>query len=258
MKMSEEKKPSANAIQYCAGLFDAEGSIGYYKRKGWEKFKPELAIQMAHKPTVDFFAATMKAGSVTISKREGKKDMFRWRVSGERDIQEIASMLLPDLIIKDEEMRYLVEALDSKFEKQQSYALALSFLKHTSFFEGTDLLGTNATRSLTCSYVAGFLDGDGSFEPVNIARNSVRVSSANCCPSVLVLLMKKFGGAVRLNRKQAGNRRASWKWTVCGKQKVLRLLDEIQPQLIEKAEVAKLARVQCEKESDGRGPKEKC
>lgn len=254
-----EEKKNLEAIQYCAGLFDAEGSIGYYKRQKYEKFKAELAVQMAHKPCVEFIARTLGGGGdINISKREGKKDMYRWRVSRESEIERVGKILLPHLVIKSEEMQYLLKALDSRdYNAQQSLAQAMMLLKHTSFAGDTSLDPEKETGTLSDGYVAGYIDGDGSFEDSNTQRNSVRVSSANCCPIVLLRLAKRFGGSVRLNRLQTTKKRTSWKWTMCGKRKVQRLLDLVQAKLLEKAAAAQRARAQCEKADTGCGPRER-
>jgi hypothetical protein len=252
-----ERKIMLSNHSYCAGLFDAEGTIGYYERKGWEKFKPELAIQMAHKPTVEYFCKITECGTVRACYRkdkEGKKLMFRWRISGVDDILRIAKWLRPLLIVKQEELNLLVEALQTNsFEKQQTISFALRFLKHTSHAQ--ELTISDNTEDIDNSYLAGFFDGDGSFEPSHLVRKSVRASALNCDPDPLLRMAKKFGGTVRLNTKETEKKRASWKWTVCGKIKVKNLLDAIQSQLIEKADAAMQGRKACETEAQS-GPEE--
>jgi len=61
------------------------------------------------------------------------------------------------------------------------------------------------------SYVAGFIDGDGSISIFKIKDGyNTRISISQCRTNILSIIMHHFGGFVQLAREESGNKRAQF------------------------------------------------
>ena len=81
------------------------------------------------------------------------------------------------------------------------------------------------------AYIAGFLDGEGSFSASE--RNGVTVSASNTFPWVLHALQQEFGGYVRVSQVTNGMVRTAFQWRVHG-QAALDCCSALAPYLFEK------------------------
>jgi hypothetical protein len=99
-----------------------------------------------------------------------------------------------------------------------------------------DLGARRIDRPTWLAYIAGYLDGEGSFAPVG---GGIRVSVSNCFPWMLSALCQEFGGRVYIKSTTEGNRRTSYQWDVYGENAV-KCCESVLPYLIEKKPQAEL------------------
>ena len=65
-------------------------------------------------------------------------------------------------------------------------------------------------------WAAGFLEGEGSFSPLDTTGGTVRVRAVQVNPAPLHRLADFFGGSVKLTTAVAGKRSPIHYWQVCG------------------------------------------
>lgn len=93
------------------------------------------------------------------------------------------------------------------------------------------------------AYTAGFVDGEGCIGlRISKGRTDVRldVSIANTNRQVLILLQKRWGGALHLMRKESVTRKRAWYLRISGYE-ALGLLKRIEPFMIVKRKQVELA-----------------
>lgn len=87
-------------------------------------------------------------------------------------------------------------------------------------------------KSLWIAYLAGYLDGEGSFTVWHGTTPAISVS--NTFPYVLEALRKEWGGSISLkSRKDGAKARTAWEWRVWG-DRAIDVARMVSPYLVEK------------------------
>lgn len=102
---------------YLAGLFDGEGSIGYYKKKTLGYHVSRVTIYNTDAKVMDWLAKKVNFGSVTAN-RNFEHFVFAWIVSGNKHVVEFLTAIRPYLIIKAEQADLLLTSLSAEQEKR--------------------------------------------------------------------------------------------------------------------------------------------
>jgi hypothetical protein len=100
--------------KYAAHSIDLEGSISLGKRQKSIEFSvcyhPTIAIDNLSKTLLDDFARIIGFGSVGKGRLlESNAQMYRWRMTIE-EIREVLSLIEPELIVKRDQARLVLEA----------------------------------------------------------------------------------------------------------------------------------------------------
>lgn len=98
---------------YLAGLFDGEGCVGYYKRKGSRSkysFLSTVMISQSAARLMTWLRETIGFG--TIYSRPGKKNIeYHWETNKKADVVEFLAAIRPYLILKGEQVDILLDHL---------------------------------------------------------------------------------------------------------------------------------------------------
>lgn len=101
---------------YLAGIFDGEGCVGYYKRKGNRNkysYVSMVCITQSNSEFMDWLQSTIGFGSVT--SRAGKKHFeYHWQANKRANVYEFLEALEPYLIIKQAQARILLAHLQGE------------------------------------------------------------------------------------------------------------------------------------------------
>jgi hypothetical protein len=92
-------------------------------------------------------------------------------------------------------------------------------------------------------YLAGIIDGEGCITIMSRGQNQkpvVAVIVSNTDPRLMAYLKDNFGGNVRIQAKQVGNRKPCWQWRVLARQAEAVLVG-VRPFLLLKADQADIA-----------------
>jgi hypothetical protein len=92
-------------------------------------------------------------------------------------------------------------------------------------------------RSNWIAYLAGYIDGEGSFALYR--KGNARLCVSNTFPGVLAALKKEWGGSIRRKSTTNPNARTAWEWVVDGDNAINAAL-MVSPYLIEKRTQASL------------------
>jgi len=103
---------------------------------------------------------------------------------------------------------------------------------------------------LTASYLAGFIDGDGSIS-LRVNYNSIYISSSQCVPYPIFSLLKQFGSKIRFIKAKNNNSRNQYTWEIVG-ERSLDILNFIKDKIIIKQKrcLASIEFIEKYKESD--------
>lgn len=74
----------STSLAYLAGIFDGEGTIGFFVGGSKKARQFSLEVKMTDKPIIDLLQSTL-GGSVVFRPREKAhwKDQWKWKVRGE-------------------------------------------------------------------------------------------------------------------------------------------------------------------------------
>ncbi len=119
-------------------------------------------------------------------------------------------------------------------------------------------------EDMTLSYVAGVLDGDGSFSIIKKIENALRsplyypvIQLANACEDLVKMFHDKFGGSLFTRKarvlEDGGKRKPSHQWKLEKSNSCLPFLDKVIPYLIVKQERAKFLKEYIERNPFKRG-----
>jgi intein/homing endonuclease len=234
------------AWPYMAGIMDSEGSIGMSisrKSSGYEGFNLSIQLTNTNRRLIDWVVSNFGGAFCTEIKKNsfspGSK-IFRWSVYGREKQETFLLGVMPYLVIK----------------KKQAL-LGLDFLrlgrgdndKRRLLWERTKQLNLEEVRvpdiilkpgnNKASSYVAGYLDGDGTICGTYHRGLNISITSADFI--VVKWLLANFGGKFHVRiRTELKNTKPIYQWFLSGaKNKELFLLRTI-PYLLLKKQQAKL------------------
>lgn len=98
---------------YIAGLFDGEGSIGFYQRRD-NIFVPNFRITNSDFRLGKWLHNRFGFGSFKIYERANRKTMWEWEIRGRNQIYELCKSLSPYLIVKKDQVDLLLDLLDAE------------------------------------------------------------------------------------------------------------------------------------------------
>ena len=98
---------------YLAGLFDGEGSVGYYKYSKQKTHLPQVQIANADPRVMEWLKAKIPFGSVGINKTN-KFTVFQWCVRGKKGVSQFLRAIQPFLVVKRDQSELLLNFLDAE------------------------------------------------------------------------------------------------------------------------------------------------
>jgi len=99
-------------IAYCAGLIDGEGSICVTKTKPMQNrtnplHAPLIRVGMNREKPMKFLQETFECGNIFYEgvrkDRPNQNPMYRWVVTNRNDVVKVIDMILPHLLVKNEQ-----------------------------------------------------------------------------------------------------------------------------------------------------------
>ena len=101
---------------YLAGIFDGEGCVGYYKRKGNRNKYSFLTIVMISQSDARLMTWLRNTlGMGTVYSRPGKKNFeYHWETNKKADVIDFLTAIQPYLILKGEQVNLILEHLNNE------------------------------------------------------------------------------------------------------------------------------------------------
>jgi hypothetical protein len=101
-------------IGYVAGLFDGEGTIGYYQGR-IAGFSLRVKIVLTDFRPIYWLKEKLGIGFVTYRKRKPPcRDVMEWQAKSRADVKEFLRAIEPYLLIKREQAQLLIEFLSTE------------------------------------------------------------------------------------------------------------------------------------------------
>ena len=133
-------------IPYIAGLFDADGSVDFKKRKQKRKgsnkeymtWNIRLEISMTDKNVIELVHETLGVG--TFSKKPpgkgqmGKKMQYRWRCSY-RDALYVCKLLWPHAIVKLHKIEQIIDHYEPDIQDLNDNVVELDKFRNNIWFQ---------------------------------------------------------------------------------------------------------------------------
>lgn len=82
-------------LAWAAGLFEGEGSCGFYSEAGGKRPRIRVSLGMTDRDVVERFAVAMGCGSIYTSERPTQKAMYQWAVTESEKVRAVLTALLP-------------------------------------------------------------------------------------------------------------------------------------------------------------------
>lgn len=256
-------------IGYLAGLLDAEGSISLKRSKRQNAssetytYEPIITMGMKYNKILERFVSRY-SGSVRYSKNE---KIYRYARSGSMGVKDILIELAPYLIEKKDRAKLLLEYINSVSKKvnrlsngviipysademklRESFYLKMKELNKTRVFPFTTDTQFDS-EAVLIGYLAGIVDGEGCFRisKINPSEQNNRKSTgytARFCigmrdKRILNLFKERYGGSL-IEEKRRGKPSGLYRYNIVGNVKIVPLISETIPFLIEKRERANL------------------
>ena len=198
-------------VKYLAGLIDADGYIGFEFRNN----RCSLAIQLSAAESIDKHGyvlglpETIGYGSSCIKGKKHKNwaRVTSWKVTKRKEVEMLAPRLIKHLVIKG---KHLQRMLDKWLEYQgkELVDIEIEQLKVYSKASRADTGPVKPKKHPTWAWVAGYLDGDGSYifsHPPSYKKPKILIqATAHENDRVgLELLLKAFKGRIETRGKAA-------------------------------------------------------
>jgi hypothetical protein len=111
----EEKKSTAFklSLDYIAGLFDGEGTIGLgtYKTGNSIHFQPFVGISNTDRRVIEIVKETLGFGRIYAQKKTDKKDVFTWYAHTVDEVAEFVRIFKDRSYVKREQLQLMEEVL---------------------------------------------------------------------------------------------------------------------------------------------------
>lgn len=204
-------------VKYLAGLLDADGSIGFE----FTKNRPYLSIKLTAADSIDTkqYVQTLpeRTGYGTSCKKERKNQNWSpvsvWTVSKRQDLEMLIPRLVKHLVIKGKHFSRMLDKWQ-EFRGRTLSDIEVEQLKQYCKASRLDSGPLKPKKHPTWAWVAGYLDGDGSYifkkPPSQKFPKLVVRATAHVNDRVgLDLLQKAFGGYI-YDRGKAGKHILDW------------------------------------------------
>ena len=265
MKPAETPPLTPIIAAYLAGFIDGDGTITIVNRgKSCKQFRPQIIVYNCNDVVVSFFEKYCGKAKIRLKKTGKCKEHINWRpvyeiIYTNQKAINIINHILPYLNIKKRQARLLLRynKLDKKYSPvfkrwnpdiaKYIISIKLKLKKECNQLNSRGNKHKIVRRSLykneylkneLFSYLAGFLDADGSF--AICGKNFVpKINATNTCDIPIKILYNKYGGSLYIQNKK--NRR--WLDTNVvdiTQRKAFRLIKDVLPFLIVKKQQAKI------------------
>lgn len=151
-------------IEYLAGFFDGEGSIGLYKNKRCIQIRVGQVREEPLKLYVSVFGGKVYFSQIT----KGGLPYYQYNTTDSLRCGKILSSLYPYLIVKQEKAQAALELLGRPVP--------------------------TSLQNVSLEYLAGFFDAEGSISIANMSSVNVCVTQVD--KTVLLLFQQCFGGNI--------------------------------------------------------------
>lgn len=191
-------------VKYLAGLIDADGSISFE----FSNNKVYLALSLISADSIDqhgfIKALPTLTGAGTVCEKERKVDTWAnvsvWKVLKAKDIEMLLPRLIKHMVIKGKHFQRMLDKWQ-EYRTQSLSAIVIEQLKLFAKISRTDAGPVKPKKHPTWAWVAGYLDGDGSYifkKPPSQKnpRMLVQATAHENDKISLELLYKAFGGTL--------------------------------------------------------------
>lgn len=227
---------------YMAGIFDAEGCLGIYpsNRDGQVKYQPVIRMcnnsRLLMKWMVRYFGGTF---SKRTFHRKGYRSSvgYDWHIYDQKHISSFLSLILPYLVLKQEQAKLMIEytSLTWNYDPGAREQLAIKVKKLKQKRVTTDTLDSSSLgRKTFAPYIAGFMDGEGSFYLSGSGGSYIK--TCNTQPVVIDLVQKVYPGRVSSRKLPSG--KSFYVWSL-GRAKMEKFILAMLPYLVIKQPQAK-------------------
>jgi hypothetical protein len=204
-------------VKYLAGLIDADGSIGFE----FTNKRVYLALSLIAAESIDQHGFVVSlpeiTGSGTVCRKERAQQNWAvvnvWKVTKAKDIEMLLPRLIKHMVIKAKHFQRMLE----KWQEYRSQVLEDHIIEQLRLFakvSRSDAGPIKPKKHPTWAWVAGYLDGDGSFvykqaPSHNTPRMFVQATAHENDTVALELLYKAFGGNLNSRGKTCPH---IWDW----------------------------------------------
>ena len=209
---------------YTAGLMDADGTLTItsciHNTLGHRLYDPTVSCTSVYRPTLEWlvkhFGGTVYGHKITST---SVLPRFDWVTQTYTHSEKFVSLIRPYLLQKAEQADALLQYYSLYRQqcpelRQQIYERIV--LLNTTSSLTTNTSGVNWKLNQMNAYLAGFFDGEGSFQYLN-KGTTLRVELGNTNFALLGLLQKQFGGHIyNLGGASRPNHRKPMKQWVLG------------------------------------------
>lgn len=200
-------------IKYLSGLLDADGSLSFAFKRDLtrnDRFFVGLTLHLASSDAVDKhgFIETLPSlcGMGTITRCGNKNQFVSWRISRRADLEMILPRLIKHMVIKAKHWQWLLDIWRERRENCKTVSLKDRDVLSEASKESRRLNHgpLKPKNHPTWAWLAGYLDGDGTYHYRNYIVNgysqwTMNVSAVAHTNDICVLefLLKSFGGRIQ-------------------------------------------------------------
>lgn len=204
-------------VKYLAGLIDADGSIGFE----FTNKRVYLALSLISAESIDRhgFVKSLPelTGAGTVCEKTRSVETWAkvavWKVTKAKDLEMLLPRLIKHMVIKGKHFQRMLE----KWLEYRSIVLEEHIIEQLRLFakmSRSDAGPVKPKKHPTWAWVAGYLDGDGSFvykqaPSHNTPRMFVQATAHENDKVALELLHKAFGGNLNSRGKTCPH---IWDW----------------------------------------------
>jgi hypothetical protein len=212
-------------LEYVAGLFDAEGSVGLYGRKSRNELRFSARVVGVERLVLEILRNQF-GGIVAPMKSKSRSQEFKrvrpaWVWQAEyRTCLEFIPKIVGELLIKRREAELLIASasligrngvrLTDDDKRRRAEAIReMSAMKKISF---------EPDHAPSKIYLAGFFDGDGSLGVSVTKKGYAHISASlyNTNRPILEAVQIQYGGSIKKGMKRGANRRPYFQIELCG------------------------------------------
>lgn len=201
-----------NLVKYLAGLLDADGSASLrfrLRRNTDDCWYPGLNISLSSSEAVDRhgFVESLPVitGMGTVSRYGDQGQFKRWDVTKVSDVERLVPRLTKHMVVKAQHWQWLLETWRDVRGKEVDEVQKKALAELSKESRRSRIGPLKPKNHPSWAWVAGFLDGDGSYRHTFFPNQgrwnlSVNASAHKNDQIVLHFLQKAFGGSIRVHQ----------------------------------------------------------